>query len=217
LLGQNVNSWQKSNETTKQRNKKTKYSEPTQQNQELPPSLAFGELRRAGRTQNYERDADTFAQLLRTLHDIEGLERISFLTANPFDFSDELVEALALPKIDRYLHMAVQSGSNQILQKMNRKHTIEDYKRLIARIRKVVPDIRLGTDIIVGFPGETDEDFAATMQLLREIEYVVVYVAMYSPRPGTAAVQRLRDDVLQEIKQKRHKTVLDYIRHTTRP
>lgn len=145
-----------------------------------------------------------FASLLIEIHEVDGLEKISFMTANPFDFTQDLVETLALPKVDRYLHMAVQSGSDRILERMNRRHTIEEYRELITRIRKAVPDISLGTDIIVGFPGETQEDFEQTLDLVREIGYSVVFMAMYSPRPGTAAEKLYEDDVPRTEKKRRH-------------
>ena len=152
-----------------------------------------------------------FASLLREIHEINGIERLSFLTANPFDFTRDMVQALALPKVDRYLHMAVQSGSDTVLDRMNRRHTIAEYRKLIASIRKSVPDIELGTDIIVGFPGETEEEFSETLRLISDIRYNVVFTAMYSPRPGTSAATKYADDVPKAVKKERYARVQDFL------
>lgn len=157
-------------------------------------------------------EALPFAKLLRDVHDIDGIEKISFLTANPFDFTRDLVETLALPKIDRYLHMAVQSGSDKVLARMNRKHSITEYRTLVCELRQTVPDIELGTDIIVGFPGETRDDFELTMGLVREVNYSVVYIAMYSPRPGTVAAE-WNDDVSRAEKKRRHAELSQLVEH----
>ncbi len=145
-----------------------------------------------------------FARLLRVLHGIEGLEELWFLTSNPWDFPPELVGALALPKIRRYLHLPLQSGDNEILKKMNRPYTVEEYKDLVKRIRGRVPDIELGTDLIVGFPGETREQFQNTVDVVEDIGFHGAYIAMYSPRPGTAAARHFKDDVPREEKKRRH-------------
>ncbi len=145
-----------------------------------------------------------FAQLLRDVHSIDGVEKINFISSNPFDFTQDLVETLALPKIDKYLHIAVQSGDNEILKKMNRRHTVEEFKNLIADIRKVVPDMKFGTDIIVGFPSETEDQFMKTVELIKEIKFSVAYIAMYSPREGTIAERKMKDDVPLKEKKRRH-------------
>lgn len=145
-----------------------------------------------------------FAALLRRIHEVEGVKKISFISSNPFDFTMGLVKTLSLPKIDRYLHMAVQSGDNKILKKMNRRHTVEDFKKLIKNIRKTVPEIKIGTDIIVGFPGEAKEQFQNTVDLCRQIRFANVYIAMYSERPGTLAAKLYKDDVPKRIKRERH-------------
>lgn len=148
-----------------------------------------------------------FAGLLQQVHAVEELETISFMTSNPWGFTDEMIAALKLPKVKKYLHLPVQSGDNAILRKMNRPYTVEGYCNLVARIREAVPGIELGTDTIVGFPGETEEQFENTYRLCAEVGFVCNYVAMYSPRPGTAAAG-LPDDVPREIKRQRHARLL---------
>ena len=153
---------------------------------------------------------NSFAILLTILNKIEGLEKISFLTSNPWDLDDEIIEAMSLPKIDRYLHLPVQSGDDGILKKMNRKYTAGQYLDLVKKIRQKIPDIKIGTDIIVGFPGETEEQFQNTVDLCRKVGFVKAYVAMYSPRLQTAAY-RFKDDVPYEEKRRRWKILNDLI------
>ena len=148
-----------------------------------------------------------FALLLTVLHQISGIEKISFLTSNPWDLSDDIIEAMRLPKIDRYLHLPVQSGDDEILRKMNRKYTVADYIKLVEKIRKRIPDIKIGTDIIVGFPSETQNQFQHTVDLCEKLGFEKAYVAMYSPRLQTVAY-KLKDDVPHEEKRRRWK-ILD--------
>ncbi|OGC75181.1 hypothetical protein A2547_02045, partial [candidate division WWE3 bacterium RIFOXYD2_FULL_43_10] len=121
-----------------------------------------------------------FAALLREIHDIPEIRKLSFMSSNPFDFTNDLVDTLALPKIDNYIHIAVQSGNNDVLLRMNRRHTIEDFETLINQIKKVKRDIEIGTDLIVGFPGETREQFLDTVELVKKINFSVAFIAMYS-------------------------------------
>ena len=187
LLGQNVNSYGKDIKKSKIKNQKSK--------------LQF-------KIQNCEKRFKTlFALLLVVLHETPGIKKISFMTSNPWDLSDEIIEAISLPKIDRYLHLAVQSGDNKILQKMNRKYTVAQYIKLVEKIRKKIPDIKIGTDIIVGFPGETKKQFENTVKLCKKISFVKAYVSIYSPRPGTAAF-KLKDNVSHQEKRRRWK-ILD--------
>lgn len=146
-----------------------------------------------------------FAALLRKIHGIDGVEKISFLSSNPFDFTKDLVEALTLPKIDRYLHIAVQSGNDEILKKMNRRHTSSDFLKLVEILRARVPEIKLGTDAIVGFPGETWEQFIDTVKLFQKVKFSVAYIAIYSERPGTLAAKLYPDDISLSEKRHRHK------------
>jgi tRNA-2-methylthio-N6-dimethylallyladenosine synthase len=129
-------------------------------------------------------------QLLHHLAGVEGVERIRYVTSHPLDMSDDLIEAHQnLPQLMPYLHLPVQSGSDRILKAMNRRHTARDYLNIIERVRNVRPDIAISGDFIVGFPGETDEDFEATLEIVRQTRYAAAYSFKYSPRPGTPAAQ----------------------------
>jgi len=145
-----------------------------------------------------------FANLLREIHKNENVEKISFISSNPFDFTQDLIDTLSLPKIDRYLHMAIQSGNNQILEKMNRRHTVEEFKSLVEKIKLKVPDITFGTDIIVGFSGETEGQFMDTVNLVKDIKFNVAFISIYSPRVGTNAQKFMKDDVCLKEKKRRH-------------
>jgi len=137
----------------------------------------------------------TLAQLIGALAEIDGLARIRYTTSHPNDMDEALIEAHgACDKLMPYLHLPVQSGSDRILKAMNRKHTAESYLRLIERIRAARPDILLSGDFIVGFPGETEADFEATMDLVRAVNYGQAYSFKYSTRPGTPAAERPQVD-----------------------
>ena len=130
----------------------------------------------------------TFAQLLQEIEKIEGLERIRFMTSHPKDLSDELIEVMRTSKkICKHLHLPVQSGSTNILKIMNRRYTKEQYLELVRKIKTAVPDISLTTDIIVGFPGETEEDFLETMDVIKQVRYDSAFTFIYSKRTGTPA------------------------------
>jgi len=149
-----------------------------------------------------------FPKLLEILCQIPGLERISFTTSHPSDATEELFQVIARnPKISRRFHLPLQSGSDHILKRMKRLHAYEDYKRKIDRLRELVPDISVTTDIIAGFSGETEEDHKATRRALEEIRYDGAYIFKYSVRPGTPAA-RLTDDVPQETKEERNRELL---------
>ncbi|MCX6724667.1 MAG: radical SAM protein, partial [Candidatus Shapirobacteria bacterium] len=155
---------------------------------------------------------NSFANLLKEIHQVKGIKKISFLTSNPWDLTDEIIEAMSLPKIDRYLHLPVQLGDDEILKKMNRKYTGKQYLELLEKIRKQIPEIKIGTDIIVGFPGENDEQFKNTVDLCKKAKFTKAYVAMYSPRIGTVAF-KLKDDVSHQEKKRRWKILDDLINH----
>ncbi|MCX6784226.1 MAG: MiaB/RimO family radical SAM methylthiotransferase [candidate division WWE3 bacterium] len=155
---------------------------------------------------------ERFSYLVKKVHAIKGITKVSFLSSNPYDFEDDLIAVLKLPKVDRYLHLPVQSGDDEILRKMNRRHTREEYLELVVKIKKAVPEIRIGTDIIVGFPGETDGQFGHTLDLIKEVGFKQIFVAMYSPRKGTVAAETMMDDVPSKVKRQRHKEVLDLIK-----
>ena len=145
-----------------------------------------------------------FAGLLERLHGIEGLDRIRFASPHPRHVTPRMIEAMrTLPKVCRHLHLPVQSGSTRILQAMRRRHTREDYLELVEQLRSAIPNIALSTDIIVGFPGETDEDFEATLSLARAVRYHSMFSFKYSARPNTLALKRLRDDVEESEKTRR--------------
>ena len=130
----------------------------------------------------------TFAQLLEEVEKIDGLERIRFMTSHPKDLSDELIEVLGKSKkICKHLHLPLQSGSSRILKEMNRHYTKEQYLELVKKIRAAVPDIALTTDIIVGFPGETEEDFLETMEVVKEVQYDSAFTFIYSKRSFTTS------------------------------
>lgn len=151
-----------------------------------------------------------FNQLLQRLHEIKGIERISFLTSNPWDLTNDIIQSIKLPKIDKYLHLPVQSGDDEILKKMNRPYTALQYIKLIEKIRREIPEIGIGTDIIVGFPGETEKAFENTVKLCKKIGFVKAYIAKYSPRPGTLAY-KLKDDVLSKEKKRRWRVLEELI------
>jgi tRNA-2-methylthio-N6-dimethylallyladenosine synthase len=145
-----------------------------------------------------------FAELLARLDGIAGLERIRFASPHPRHVTARMIEAMrTLPKVCRHLHLPVQSGSTRILTAMRRRHTREDYLELVDRLRSAIPDIALSTDMIVGFPGETDEDFADTLSLTRAVRYHSMFSFKYSPRPNTLAIKRLSDDVGEDEKTRR--------------
>lgn len=144
--------------------------------------------------------------LLGELHDIEGLERIRFLTSHPNWMTDELLAAVAdLPKVCEHIEVPVQAGDDDVLRRMRRGYTAEDYRRLVAQIRERIDGASIATDIIVGFPGETREQFRRTYDLLSELRLDKAHIARYSPRPQTLAARRYEDDVSAEEKEDRRK------------
>jgi tRNA-2-methylthio-N6-dimethylallyladenosine synthase len=149
------------------------------------------------------------ADLLGAVHEVEGLVRIRFLTSHPADMTGRLIETAArLPKVCEHMELPVQSGDDAVLRRMGRGYTVAQYCDLVARIREAMPGVGLATDIIVGFPGETEGQFEATYRLLEDLRFDMVHVAAYSPRPGTPA-ERLPDDVPPEEKERRRQAVED--------
>ena len=156
------------------------------------------------------------ATLIRYVALVDSIERIRFTTSHPMEFGDRLVDAYAdVPKLANYLHLPVQSGSDRILSLMKRGHTILEYKQKIRRLREVRPDISVSTDIIVGFPGETDADFEATMQLVRDVGFDQSFSFVYSARPGTPAAA-LADPVAQSEKLQRLQRLQQQINNQAR-
>ena len=150
----------------------------------------------------------TFAELLRRVEQIDGLERIRFMTSHPKDLSDELIEVMKNSrKICKHLHLPVQSGSSRILKQMNRKYTKEQYLELVDKLRAAVPDISLTTDIIVGFPGEAEEDFQETLDVVRRVRYDSAFTFIYSKRTGTPAAA-MEDQVPEDVVKDRFDRLL---------
>lgn len=160
--------------------------------------------------QNVNSYQPSFAKLLRRLHKIKGIKKISFITSNPWDLTDEIIKAMSLPKIDRNFHLPVQSGDDKILKKMNRPYTANEYLKLVSKIRAKIPKIKISTDLIVGFPGETKQAFENTVKLCKKVNFTKAYIAKYSPRPGTAAF-KLKDNVFPEEKKKRWRVLEELI------
>jgi tRNA-2-methylthio-N6-dimethylallyladenosine synthase len=193
LLGQNVNSWGL---------EKTLIGERKNSLTELPSNQS--------QYHSYHMEPP-FVKLLREISEIEQVKKIRFLTSNPWDFYRELVEEVGRnKKIDRYLHLPVQSGSNTVLQRMNRGYTREDFLRLITDLRAIDPEIQIGTDIIVGFGNETEEEFEETVDLVRQANFIVAFVAMYSVRSGTVAEKMYPDKLTFAVKKRRWE-ILDEI------
>lgn len=179
LLGQNVNSYGKDFSPAERANLLSKY---------------HVRVRRTGES--------VFALLLKTIHEIVGVKKISFITSNPWDLTDEIIRVMKLPKIDRYFHLAVQSGDDEVLRRMNRGYTADEFLGLVKKLRRAIPDIQIGTDIIVGFPGETQQAFQKTVDLCQKVGFEKAYISKYSVRPGTAAA-RMTDDIPYQEKQRR--------------
>ncbi len=200
LLGQNVNSYglEKTGIGFRKllmRDKSLKASQiPTNQSQYIKPD-----------------STPPFVQLLQEISQINQIEKIRFLTSNPWDFWDELIDEISQnKKIDRFIHLPVQSGSDKILKKMNRGYTAQNYLTLVDKIRTKIPEVVLGTDIIVGFPGETEKDFQKTVDLAKKADFALAFIAQYSPRPGTVADRLFKDDISPSVKKKRWQ-VLDQL------
>jgi len=148
------------------------------------------------------------ADLLHAVHEIEGLWRIRFLTSHPSYFSDRILDAVAeLPKVCEHIELPVQAGDDDVLRRMRRGYTVAEYRALVEKIRQRLPGCSIATDVIVGFPGETDAQFQATYDLLAELKLDMVHVAAYSPRPGTLAARKMPDDVPAEEKKRRLRAV----------
>ena len=155
-----------------------------------------------------------FPELLSDVCKIDGIERVRFMTSHPKDLSDKLIEVMKNePKICRQLHLPVQCGSTKLLQKMNRHYTKDQYLNLVDKIRKEIPDISLSTDIMIGFPGETEEDIQDTMDVIRHSQYDQVFTFIYSIRTGTPAASM--EQLPAEIVNERFQRVLDLVHEVT--
>jgi tRNA-2-methylthio-N6-dimethylallyladenosine synthase len=163
-----------------------------------------------------EGDEISFPELLRRVHDVDGLQRLRFITSHPKDLSNDLIDCFAeLPKLCKHIHLPVQAGSDRILQAMGRGYDRSRYLDKVVRLRRVCPEIRITSDVIVGFPGETEEDFEQTIDLLRQVQFAEIYSFIYSPREGTAAAL-LPDDTPDEVKQKHFDRMLALQNEITR-
>ncbi len=166
-----------------------------------------------GQNVNSFRDADgnNFAALIRALDEVEGLERIRFMTSHPKDLSDELIACFAdCKKLCHNIHLPVQSGSDEVLRRMNRHYNRQRYMEIVEKLRATCPDLSISTDIIVGFPGETEEDFLDTLSLVREVEYDSAFTFIYSPRVGTPAA-KYDDQIPENIKHERFDRLVEEV------
>ena len=155
-------------------------------------------------------DYPTLAGMLRRLHAIDGLERIRFLTSHPNYMTDELLDVVAAyPKVMPHIEVPIQAGNDQVLENMHRGYTNQQYRELVARIRDRIPGVSIATDIIVGFPGETEQQFQDTYDLLADLKLDVAHLARYSPRTGTVSARRMEDDVPDEEKWRRFRLLED--------
>lgn len=149
------------------------------------------------------KEIDSFAKLLRAINEIDGIERIRFISPHPKDFTDDVIEAIRdCDKICKFVHLPLQSGSSNVLKTMNRKYTKDQYLDLVHKMKKAIPEIKLSTDIIVGFPGETEEDFEDTLDVIRQVKFEQVFMFIYSRRVGTPGAQ-MENQIPEEIKHKR--------------
>lgn len=149
------------------------------------------------------------SDLLAMLHDIDGIRRLKFVTNYPKDMTDDLLQAMRdLPKVSHYLHVPAQSGSNRMLERMKRGYTVEDYREMLHRIRSVLPEAAISSDFIVGFCGETEDDFRQSMDLVREGRFKNSFIFKYSERPGTKGAELYQDDVPYDVKQRRNNELL---------
>lgn len=173
----------------------------------------FVEIELLGQTVNHWREPAgnlDFADLLDRVAAVPGVERLRFVTSYPRDFTPRMVERYRLlPNLSDYLHLPVQSGSDRILRRMGRGYEIASYRQLLASLRAARPSIAISTDLIVGFPGESDEDFEQTLALVRDSRFTAIYAFCFSPRPGTAALRLLGDAVPDEVAKERLQRLLD--------
>lgn len=166
--------------------------------------------------QNVNSYQPNFPDLIYAINEIAGIERIRFMTSHPKDMDDDLIAAFGkLDKLCNYIHLPVQSGSNSVLKAMNRKYTKEDYKELVRKLRATVPGIAISTDIIVGFPGETEEDFQETLDLVKDVGFDSAFTFLYSIRKGTPA-EKYEDQIPENIKHQRFNRLLDVVNHSAK-
>ena len=157
-----------------------------------------------------------FVQLLESVHEVEGLERLRFTSPHPIGFRDDLIDAISrLPKLAEHVHLPLQSGSNRILKAMHRAYTAEKYLELVQRIRRERNGVAITTDIIVGFPGETDDDYRQTRDLVKQIQFDNAFVFRYSPRRDTPAA-KMPDQIDERVKEQRNQDLLETVNESNR-
>jgi tRNA-2-methylthio-N6-dimethylallyladenosine synthase len=168
------------------------------------------EITLLGQTVNsYQHGKSALSDLLALIHDTPGIERIKFITNYPKDMTDDLLYAVRdLPKVCPYLHVPAQSGCNDVLKRMKRMYTVEFYRDMLARCREIVPGVAISSDFIVGFPGETEESFQKTCDLVRDGQFKNSFIFKYSTRPGTKGHDLYEDDILEEVKKRRNNDLL---------
>ena len=181
LLGQNVNSYLRSEKEK---------GIPFENNLLSKPSVSCQQGYTRSNSESEYEGVNSFATLLRAINEIEGIERIRFISPHPKDFTDDVIEAIRdCDKVCKFVHLPLQSGSTQVLNKMNRKYTKEQYLQLVEKMKQTIPNLTLSTDIIVGFPGETEEDFTDTLDVVKQVGFEQVYMFIYSKRVGTPGAQ----------------------------
>lgn len=180
--------------------------------------MGYKEVTLLGQTVNsYAYEDVDFADLLEAVAQVEGIERIRYTSPYPIDFSQKLIDTLArIDKIPNYLHLPLQSGSNKVLEHMKRGYTVEAFRDIVQRLRVAMPDIALSTDIIVGFPDETNEEFEQTLEVLREFQFDYAFMFAYSEREGTVASKRIPDTITPEEKSRRLSALIEVQNAITR-
>lgn len=195
---------------TRGRERGTPPREVLRQARELA-AMGYSEITLLGQTVNsYVYEDIDFADLLRSVAQIDGLKRIRYTSPYPIDFSEKLIRTLAeLDNVPNYLHLPVQSGADSMLDRMSRGYSVADFCKIVDSLRKHMPDIAISTDIIVGFPDETDEEFQATLKLVREIEFDFAFMFAYSERDGTYASKKIPDTIPEALKKARLRELID--------
>ena len=195
---------------TRGRERGTPPREVLRQTRELA-GMGYREITLLGQTVNsyvYE-DVD-FADLLRSVASVEGIRRVRYTSPYPIDFSDKLISTLAeLDNVPNYLHLPVQSGADSMLDRMKRGYSVDDFRTIVDKLRAAMPDIAISTDIIVGFPDETEEEFRATLDLVRDVEFDFAFMFAYSEREGTFASKRIPDTIPDDVKKARLRELID--------
>ena len=199
LLGQNVNSYLVSERNKLESLDAPNNSEDTNQKKENMPNIDFNVIKENGE----KIEVNSFAKLLSLINTIDGIERIRFISPHPKDFTDDVIDAIRdSDKVCNLIHLPLQSGSTSILKSMNRKYTKEQYLTLVDKIREKIPNVQFSTDIIVGFPGETEEDFEDTIDVVSKVRYEQIFMFIYSRRVGTVA-DKMENQIEESIKHER--------------